>query len=191
MIVANDMQETRLWTLKTALHRCGVLNVIVTKKPGQWFAKHMTERFDRVLCDAPCTAQGTVRKDPDALDYCSDKSISKASKLQFELLEAAVHACKVGGRIVYSTCTLTPEENEMLVAAILNKYCDQLECINPKETAANRAGWDMEIALSDSLKVQKHVKDGGHQPSPSLPTGQAGLRSAGRTEEHVHLSLMQ
>src|SRR5262249_40092031 len=81
VIVANDVQEKRLWTLKSALHRLGATNVVVTKKVGQWFARHMTERFDRVICDAPCTAQGTVRKDSDALRYCSIESIEKMSRL--------------------------------------------------------------------------------------------------------------
>lgn len=132
VIVCNDVQEKRLWTLKTALHRSGVSNNIVTKKVGQWFAKNMTERFDRVLCDAPCTAQGTSRKDSDALMYCSLENIGKMARLQRELLEAAVHACKVGGRIVYSTCTLTPEENEEVVRSILNKFSDQLEVVDPR-----------------------------------------------------------
>jgi 16S rRNA (cytosine1407-C5)-methyltransferase len=156
VLVANDMQEKRLWTLKAALHRCGVLNVIVTKKPGQWFAKHMTERFDRVLCDAPCTAQGTIRKDPSALDYCSEASISKASKLQFQLLEAAIHACKVGGRIVYSTCTLTPEENEQLVLAIIRQYEGKIACSEPELPR-------LEKAIEDSQKVQEHMMESGQK----------------------------
>jgi 16S rRNA (cytosine1407-C5)-methyltransferase len=126
VIVANDVQEKRLWTLKSSLHRCGVTNVIVTKKVGQWFAKNMTERFDRVLIDAPCTAQGTARKDSDALKYSSLENVGKMARLQRELLESAIHACRVGGRIVYSTCTLTPEENEGIIASILSTFGDQV-----------------------------------------------------------------
>lgn len=129
VIVANDAQEQRLWTLQSALQRCGVLNAIVVKKVGQWYAKHMTERFDRVLCDAPCTAQGTARKDSDALRYCSLDNIGKMARLQLELLTAAIHAAKVGGRIVYSTCTLTPEENEGVISAVLNTFSDQISIL--------------------------------------------------------------
>ncbi|MDB4979230.1 MAG: rRNA ((5)-)-methyltransferase RsmF [Candidatus Peribacteria bacterium] len=157
LIIANDVQEKRLWTLKSALHRLGVTNMIVTKKVGQWFGKNMTGRFDRVLCDAPCTAQGTSRKDSDALDYCSLDNIGKMAKLQRELLEAAIHACKTGGRIVYSTCTLTPEENEDVVRSMLDKFEGQLEVINPLGTLLMQA-------VEDSLIVQKEL---GMKPFPA------------------------
>ncbi len=154
VVVANDVQEKRLWTLKTALHRCGVVNYQMTKKVGQWFGKHMNGRFDRVLCDAPCTAQGTARKDSDALDFSSDESIEKMERLQRDLLEAAVHSAKVGGRIVYSTCTLTPEENESVVRFILNKFSEQLTVVDPRTLFTE---WDPTQAIQDSYVVQKAV----------------------------------
>ncbi len=163
VLVCNDMQERRLATLVTALHRSGVTNAIVTKKVGQWFAKHMTERFDRVLIDAPCTGQGTSRKDAQALTYCSKHSIGKNAKLQRELLEAAIHATKVGGRIVYSTCTLTPEENEEVVLAILRKFPEQLEVIDPREIG-NLGTFELGKAIDDSMLVQK-----SHFPISLLP----------------------
>lgn len=150
ILIANDVQEKRIWSLLTNLQRCGSINAIVTRKVGQWFAGNMTERFDRVLCDAPCTAQGTVRKDSDALTYCSLENIGKMANLQKELLESAVHACKVGGRIVYSTCTLTPEENEGVVLSIMNKFGDQLSVLNPGEILS----CDFSKAIEDSGKIQ-------------------------------------
>lgn len=153
VLIANDVQEKRIWSLLTNLQRCGVTNACVTRKVGQWFAGNMTEVFDRVLCDAPCTAQGTARKDSDALNYCSMDNIGKMAKLQRELLESAVHACKVGGRIVYSTCTLTPEENEDVVLSILNKYSDQLFIVNPAEILKS----DFSRTLEDSARVQSSL----------------------------------
>ncbi|MDO8649336.1 MAG: NOL1/NOP2/sun family putative RNA methylase [Candidatus Peregrinibacteria bacterium] len=165
VIVANDVQEKRLWTLKSSLHRLGVTNVVVTKKVGQWFSKNMTERFDRVLCDAPCTAQGTARKDSDALTYCSLENIGKMARLQRELLESAVNAAKVGGTIVYSTCTLTPEENEEVVRSILNKYIDQLEIVDPRSIGAD--AWGLGKAIEDSMLVQEKAL-GVDSPIPLL-----------------------
>jgi 16S rRNA (cytosine1407-C5)-methyltransferase len=164
VIVANDVQENRLWTLKSAIYRLGVTNVIVTKKVGQWFAKHMTERFDRVLCDAPCTAEGTSRKDSDALSYCSPENVVKMSRLQFQLLESAVHACKVGGRIVYSTCTLTPEENEGTILSILARFPDQLRVVDPETLGIAPAGF-WEPAIADSHRVQAALR----AENPELP----------------------
>lgn len=161
--VANDMQEKRLRVLNDALQRTGATSVVITRKVGQWFSKHLTERFDRVVCDAPCTAQGTARKDPTALQYSSQDSIEKAARLQYQLLEAAIHAAKVGGRIVYSTCTLTPEENEGVVLNILNKFSDQLEVVHPKEALPSGLNWDMSAAISHSETVQKSLN-----PNPNL-----------------------
>lgn len=148
-IIANDIQEKRLWTLKTAIHRLGAHNVNVVKKMAQWYGNNMTERFDRVLCDAPCSAQGTSRKDPTALKYCSKDNITKMASLQFPILESAIHATKVGGRIVYSTCTLTKEENEAIIMGILNKYSDQIKLID--------AGLKLDKAKKYSEIIQKDL----------------------------------
>ncbi len=153
VIVANDVQEKRLWSLVSNLQRCGVMNVRITKKVGQWFSKNMTGRFDRVLCDAPCTAQGTARKDSDALSYGGEENIGKMARLQKELLEAAIHAAKIGGRIVYSTCTLTPEENEAVVLAMLEKFGDKISVID----AALQQGMELDQAKADSAIIQKHL----------------------------------
>jgi 16S rRNA (cytosine1407-C5)-methyltransferase len=155
--VANDVQENRLWTLKTNEHRLGATNVVITKKVGQWFAKHMTERFDRVLCDAPCTAQGTVRKDSDALRYCGLENIEKMARLQVQLLEAAIHAAKVGGTVVYSTCTLTPEENEGVVLQILKTFGDRVTVEKPEGEWAEKP-------IADSIVVQKTIDPDAAHP---------------------------
>jgi 16S rRNA (cytosine1407-C5)-methyltransferase len=161
VIIANDVQEKRIWTLKAALHRCGVTNYIVTKKVGQWFMRHMTERFDRVLCDAPCTAQGTARKDSDALMYSSLENVGKMARLQRELLESAIDAAKVGGVVVYSTCTLTPEENEDVVLSMLEKFPGAIEVVDPRASLYG----PIDRAVEDSMIVQKAIRThGGEQP---------------------------
>lgn len=173
VILANDVQEKRLWTLKSALHRAGATNVIVTKKVGQWFARHMTERFDRVLCDAPCTAQGTARKDSDALQYCSMDNISKMSRLQVALLSSAIHATRAGGRIVYSTCTLTPEENEGVIFEVLRMFDGKVKIEDPSSEIAKfqtpcphgrSFGQTMTKAMEDSVVVQEKAL-ATHYPS--------------------------
>lgn len=167
LLIANDVQEKRIWSLLTNLQRCGVVDVVVTRKVGQWFAGNMTEVFDRVLCDAPCTAQGTARKDSDALKYCSDDNIGKMAKLQRELLESAIHACKVGGRIVYSTCTLTPEENEGVVMSMLQKFPGMLEVVDPTELRIENG--KLRIAVEDSIKVQESLHHNSQFSIPHSP----------------------
>ncbi|MBT5237595.1 NOL1/NOP2/sun family putative RNA methylase [Candidatus Peregrinibacteria bacterium] len=158
-VVCNDMQEMRLKTLREALRRLSCITALVTKRKGQWFGKHMVGRFDKVLIDAPCTGQGTVRKDKSALQYCSLDSIGKNAKLQRELIESAVHATKIGGRIVYSTCTLTPEENEEVVLSILRKYPEQLEAVDPRTIPLEGREWNMDKAIEDSMLMQKDLSD--------------------------------
>lgn len=193
VIVCNDVQEKRLWTLKAALHRAGVINYVMTKKVGQWFSKHMTDRFDRVLCDAPCTAQGTARKDSDALMYCSLENIGKMARLQRELLEAAVNAAKIGGVIVYSTCTLTPEENEDVIRSILEKFPDQLECIDPRTIHPRFAS--LSKGINASLLVQDKLGMGTAMPLVRLWPHEydtegffcAVLRKKGHTRSKEHM----
>lgn len=169
IVVANDVQEKRLWALVTNLQRSSTMNVLVTRKVGQWFAHNMTERFDRVLCDAPCTAQGTARKDSTALQYCSPDNIGKMAKLQRELLESAIHAAKVGGCIVYSTCTLTPEENEDVVWSMLKKFPHQLEVISPLSftTDNDSPASSLSAAREDSQAVQEML---GVPPMERFPS---------------------
>ena len=164
VIIANDIQEKRLWTLRAALQRSGVLNTILTKKRGEWFGKQMTECFDRVLCDAPCSAQGVCRKDPKALKYCNPKRVKSLQNTQIALLESAVHSAKVGGRIVYSTCTLTPEENEGVILDILKKFDGKIEVVKDLGIGT----WDFGQAIKDSEIVQKSLCPTSQVLSPFL-----------------------
>lgn len=175
VIIANDVQEKRLWTLHAACQRSGITNTILTSKNGEWFGAHMTERFDRVLCDAPCSAQGIARKDPSALKLCTDKNIEKLKSMQMKLLESAIHAAKVGGRIVYSTCTLTPEENEEVVMEIMEKFSGKIAIVGHekwKEDSArlpDRQGKrivNLEKAMNDSIIVQDSINN--HFPLSSF-----------------------
>ncbi|MEK7136833.1 MAG: hypothetical protein AAB853_00970, partial [Patescibacteria group bacterium] len=170
VIIANDTQEKRLWVLKQALHRSGVTNAIVTKKEGEWFGKHMTERFDRVLVDAPCSAQGIFRKDPGAAAFSHPKKIEKFASIQRRLLEAGIHAAKVGGRIVYSTCTLTPEENELIVAEMLEKFAGKVEAVDIQELRIKNQELGIRLgkAAEDSHSVQKILIPNSKFLIPSL-----------------------
>jgi len=154
-IVANDVQPARLATLRGALERSGAVNTVVMRKDGQWYGARMCGRFQRVLCDVPCTAQGTARKDSSALQYSSQHSIAKMAALQKRILTAGIHAAAVGGRIVYSTCTLTQEENEEVIAWILNKFNDQVSALNPAECIPKV--WDSSAAVDASARVQEGI----------------------------------
>ncbi len=127
-IIANDISHERIYKLKANLIMHGVTNVKVTNTAGQSIWQKYPEYFDKVLVDAPCSMEGRFNvEDADTYADWSMKKIKRLSKLQKWLLRSAVSTTKVGGVIVYSTCTLSPEENEEVINWILQKEQGNVE----------------------------------------------------------------
>lgn len=121
-IVANDLSRPRLYKLQANLKMYGVTNTQIANVPGQAFWKKYPEQFDKTLVDVPCTMEGRIRcDDPDSYKDWSPRKVKDLAVRQQYLLRSAVAATKVGGTIVYSTCTLSPEENEGVIDWILKK----------------------------------------------------------------------
>ena len=110
-IVANEPTRERIPQLLQNLDRMGSANIGVTLYPGQYF-RHTPEVFDRILLDAPCSGEGTLYKGTEATKHWHIKNIKTIARLQEKLIEAALIALKVGGEMVYSTCSLNLLENE-------------------------------------------------------------------------------
>lgn len=123
IVVANDTDAQRLASLGINVQRCGLTNVLVTKMQGQWFRRSPIE-FDKVLVDAPCSCTGTIRKSYRALQDWSPGLVRRMATIQKQLISVAFEKLKKGGTLVYSTCTLEPEENEGVVSFLLKKYPD-------------------------------------------------------------------
>ncbi len=122
VIIANDIHYKRLKALASNLQRCGVMNTLVIQKRGEKLYKLTNEKFDKVLVDAPCSGEGTVRKDESAWNNWSYGKVSYFSKLQKKLIVSAFNMLKPNGILVYSTCTLAPEENESVIDYLLSKF---------------------------------------------------------------------
>jgi 16S rRNA (cytosine1407-C5)-methyltransferase len=121
-IIANDNSPIRIHKLKANLEMQGVTNTKVTNIAGQIFWQTYPEFFDKTLLDAPCSMEGRYSiKLPEESGEWSMKRIQSLADRQKWLLRSAVSATKSGGYIVYSTCTLSPEENEEVIAWILKK----------------------------------------------------------------------
>ncbi len=132
-ILANELDQVRHERLKYNLEKQGIkiaktrlgnaLTLVSDNEENK--DNNYTEYFDKVLLDAPCSAEGRIcMKDPRTYKFWSEKNIIKNAKLQRALIKSAYKALKKGGILVYSTCTLAPEENEMVVASILEKCPD-------------------------------------------------------------------
>ncbi len=117
VLVSNDPNFKRVQALGLNIQRCGILNTIITTKD----ARYIKGTFDKILLDAPCTGSGTIRKSLSTLKKWNPGGIKRLSKLQKSLILTAFDNLKEGGTLVYSTCSLEPEENEEVVNFLLMK----------------------------------------------------------------------
>lgn len=120
LIVANENAYQRAKPLGMNLERIGVTNTIITLMDGKWF----NQPFDKILVDVPCSGMGTIRKSPNTPKMWNPNFVRKLANIQKNLLEAAFRCLKNNGTLVYSTCTLEPDENEGVIDFLLNKYGD-------------------------------------------------------------------
>jgi len=121
ILIANDYTYERMKPLSINLQRCGVTNTVITLMEGQWFKKSGIE-FDRILVDAPCSGTGTIRKSLKTIGIWNPDMIRRLSITQKQLIETGFNLLKENGTLVYSTCSLEPEENEEVVDFLINKY---------------------------------------------------------------------
>ncbi|WP_207786963.1 16S rRNA (cytosine(1407)-C(5))-methyltransferase RsmF [Leclercia adecarboxylata] len=126
-ILANEFSASRVKVLHANISRCGISNVALTHFDGRVFGAALPEAFDAILLDAPCSGEGVVRKDPDALKNWSVASNLEIAATQRELIDSAFHALRPGGTLVYSTCTLNRDENEAVCLWLQAQYPDAVE----------------------------------------------------------------
>ncbi|MCW8965285.1 MAG: RsmB/NOP family class I SAM-dependent RNA methyltransferase [Candidatus Pacearchaeota archaeon] len=129
-IIANEVSLGRIKILSSNLERCGVTNTIITKRDGIALCKKLGKEgfsFDKILVDAPCSGEGTLRSSPKTYIMWNPKTITSLSKLQKQLFRRAFEILKIGGEIIYSTCTHAPEENEAVADWALKEFQGQIE----------------------------------------------------------------
>lgn len=139
-IIANEVSLGRLKILSSNLERCGATNTLVTKKDGPAFCRRIKKefpdmKFDKILIDAPCSGEGTLRSSYKTYRMWNFKSIKNLSKIQKLMVAEAIKILTIGGELVYSTCTHAPEENEEVVDFILKNFPEmEIQEVNlPKE----------------------------------------------------------
>lgn len=124
LLYANDANKKRCKAVVGNLHRLGITNTVVCSMDGRKIHTAM-KGFDRVLLDAPCSGTGVIAKDPSVKTGKDHKDIKLCSHMQKELILSAIDALdansKTGGYLVYSTCSILPEENESIVEYALKK----------------------------------------------------------------------
>lgn len=122
LLWSNEYVPSRARILQQNLERWGIRNQVVSSRDTAPLCQGLRDYFDAVLVDAPCSGEGMFRKEPQALSEWSIDNIRLCAARQADILHNASLAVRPGGRIVYSTCTFAPEENEGMVAKFLNSH---------------------------------------------------------------------
>jgi NOL1/NOP2/sun family putative RNA methylase len=151
-LVLNDASCNRQQPLLANLYRAGVYNDIVLNLPGQRIGKIYPGYFDKVLVDAPCSGISRMPTSKKFLDRPCPESLKKLTNIQHHLLVSAIKATKPGGTIVYSTCSIIPEENEHIIETALNNYPVKLENINSWRHPNLRAPFSSHSQIAQNCK---------------------------------------
>lgn len=122
LLVSNEIVPKRARILSENIERMGISNAIVTCESPDRLSEHFPGYFDRILVDAPCSGEGMFRKNNEAISEWSKENVILCAKRQDDILESADIMLKSGGRLVYSTCTFAPDEDEGTIARFLMKH---------------------------------------------------------------------
>jgi len=162
-LVANEPSGRRQMALLANINRLGLLNVLITAYRGESFPIHSS--YDRILLDAPCSAEGTLRKERAIAKGATHQTIQRLSRLQKRLILRAYDLLRPGGTLVYSTCTFAPEENESVVAHLLCERDARLTPVNlPVAGNPGLLEWNGERypdALGNARRIYPHDLDSG------------------------------
>jgi NOL1/NOP2/sun family putative RNA methylase len=142
IVVTNEVNTGRTKALVENLGRTGATRSVITNEEVSRLVKHWGSVFDRVLLDAPCSGEGMFRKSREALEMWSETNVLGCAKRQTGLINEAAKLVKVGGYLVYSTCTFAPEENEYVIARFLKQHPEfELCTLTVPGTTRGRTDW--------------------------------------------------
>ena len=119
-LILIDRNRKRIPALETNIRRMGIINSIVINMDASDLSK-LNIKATKILLDAPCTGEGLIRQDPNRKKSRKLKDIEKMASIQKRLLKAGLNALKSDGELLYSTCSIAPEENELVVHEVLEE----------------------------------------------------------------------
>ena len=175
-LLCNEINPKRAKILSRNIERMAVSNALVTNEHPENLAKRFGGFFDRVLVDAPCSGEGMFRKEEAAITDWSVETVQMCARRQAEILHSAARMVKPGGRLVYSTCTFAPEEDELAVAAFLEAHPEfepeQLEApwFVPGEKGSHRM-WPHKLLGEGHFAAVLRKKD-GEEADCGIPAGE-------------------
>ncbi len=149
-VVSRDIFDHKLKLIKNSVDRLGLTNVKIEKSDASIIDKNIIENFDYVLCDVPCSGLGIIKRKPE-IKYKSKEEIKDLPKLQYDILENASKYLKVGGVLIYSTCTILDSEN------ISNVYKFLENNKNFELSKINEVNVDLENQENGYLKIYPNI----------------------------------
>lgn len=159
-LIANDYKLDRIRILASTLERCGVTNCIVARNDGSQLCQNLSKKnfkFDKILLDAPCSGEGTLRSSPKTFLMWNINVVKKLSREQKKLITNAIKVLKAGGTLVYSTCTHSPEENEEVIDFAVKNFPVKIEEISlPVKSRQGITEWQGE-KFSQEVKKAKRI----------------------------------
>ncbi len=166
LLVCNELHPKRARILASNLERLGVTNALVLNEHPARLAERFAGFFDRILVDAPCSGEGMFRKEDAAVADWSEQTVRMCADRQAEILRSAARMLAPGGRLVYSTCTFSPEENEGSVSRLLHEHPElSVEPVDAPWFDRGRPEWieDPAPGLERTLRLWPHKLRGeGH-----------------------------
>ena len=167
LLICNEIHPTRALILSENIERMGIKNAIVTNETPGRLVQHFPGFFDKIIVDAPCSGEGMFRKNEEALSQWSLENVEMCAARQDDILADAIQMLRPGGRLVYSTCTFAPAENEGTVERLLEKY-EEMKLVKA-ETKGNMShgnpdfGKSKRSDLSSTIRLWPHrIKGEGH-----------------------------
>jgi 16S rRNA (cytosine1407-C5)-methyltransferase len=160
-IAAVEAIRDRFYKLRAQLQVHGATMVATYLADGRTIGRKTPERFDRVLLDAPCSCESRFDpREPDSCRYWSPRKIKESARKQKGLLRSAADCLKPGGTLLYCTCTFAPEENELVVASLLEDVGDAVEVLpldcpvaNTQPGLTEWEGHPLPVELRHSLRI--------------------------------------
>lgn len=173
ILICNEIHPSRAKILSENVERMGIVNALVTNETPQRLAENFPEYFDRILVDAPCSGEGMFRKNEEACSEWSPANVRMCAARQDEILDYAAQMLRAGGRLVYSTCTFAPEEDEGSVMRFLKRHpdfsietvtkWDKMDGGHPEWAAPEGGRAAANIGLEQTIRLWPHrIKGEGH-----------------------------
>lgn len=163
LVLANDAGMERITPLRLVLQNWGTVNTAVTRFPAEKFGRWFPARFDWVLLDAPCSMQSLRPTESHPMRPISTREQSSLARRQTAMLISALAAAKPGGQVVYSTCTLAPQEDEAVLDEVLRRFPKHVQVDEisarlpaPAPALANAFGQTFHPQVQNALRLWPH-----------------------------------